>query len=120
MAPDSVDKLIAWPERSAETLWYPTFPSPSVSQTPAVGLDDRNTFAYMHHFMFANDEETLNHLTGISASLDDNSPGIFHLHTYCDDRNAVPSSSRERDKEVNFLIDRPGGERIRALDIIRS
>jgi hypothetical protein len=74
----------------------------------------------MHSTIFATDAEAPCHLTWVSAFLSLEPHGIHGFRFHFDNRDPVPAQSNAQGKEVTFLIDGPGGERISALDVLWS
>ena len=109
-----------WSAKSMANRWYPTMPPSSMSQTHLAGFENRGNFDYLHHYIFAHSAEALEHLTGVSANLDNQMPGVWDLHFYFNNQSPIPVPFRSRGKEVNFMVDGSHGEKICGLDILCS
>lgn len=88
--------------------------------TAPVGIRKGKEFSYMHPIIFAPDSEALSHLIRVSAFLSLEPAGVHGFQFHFDDRNSIPTQFDIQGKDVTFLIDGPGGERISAVDVIWS
>lgn len=72
----------------------------------------------MHPTIFAPDIKILCHLNRVSAFVSLEPNGIHGFQFHFDDRDPVPKKCDAQGKDIPFLIDGPGGERVFALDVI--
>ena len=107
--------------RHQPRLWHPCLPPAAwrLESTEWYEAQD-GEFSYMVYTIFAEEPAAATHLVRVSAFLGTNPAGIHGFQFYFDDREMISSSFWIRGKEIPFLVDGPGGERLVGFDTLRS
>lgn len=74
----------------------------------------------MYPTIFAHDLEALGHIVRVTAFMSFKHKGIDGFQFHYDDREAIPTQPSFEGREVTFLMDGPGGERISGLEVLWS
>lgn len=74
----------------------------------------------MQHTVFAEQPEAAEHLVRVSAFLDLSPVGVQGFQFHFNDREAIPPPFSFRGKEITFLMDGTGGEKLIGFDVLRS